>query len=318
MKRSLAAALTLSLAISGAGLAAPKKTPKSTGPHSTLPPKSPMIVVPPPDPDAKGSDKLISSEMSGTDLEFFTTAVEAGRVQVYLVGLLRDKAESEQIKALGSMLVGTQEEENKQVSRLAMLKGWTVATEPSAAQKAMGAALEKQTGSEFDKAAMDKLIAAGQQSVSAYESAAKSTDGDIKGFAEQMLPMAQEKLRLSEKMTGAGKAAGQLFRTGAPPKPAAATGTPPAILPSKGTPAARLPKKSTPEAKPAADALPVATPKLPPSTPPAATPKPPSSTPPAPPPPPRPPSTPPSARVPFTPPAHPPFTPSPIPPPVTN
>lgn len=262
MKRTLIAVLTLSLAFSAAGLAAQKKPQKSAGPRSTVPPKSPMIVIPPADPAATGSEKLISSEMSGTDLQFFTSAAEAGRIQIYLVGLLRDKAESEQIKGLGTALIGTQEEENKQVSRLAMLKGWTISTEPTPAQKAVGAALEKQTGSDFDKAAMDKLIAAGQQSVSAYESAAKSTDGDIKGFAEQMLPLAQEKLRLTEKMTGAGKAAGQLFRTGAPPKPAPAA-TPPAILPPKGPPAAKPPKKPAAEAKPAVDALPVATPKPP-------------------------------------------------------
>jgi putative membrane protein len=256
MKRTLIAVLTLSLALSAAGLAAQKKSKKSTGPRSTLPPTSPMIVVPPSDPAITSSEpaKLISSEMSGNDLQFFTTAVEAGRFQAYLGELLRDKAESEQIKALGAALFDMQENENKQISRVAASKGWTVSTQPTVAQRTSGAELEKQTGSLFDKAVMDKLIAASQQAVSAYEAASKSTDRDIKTFSEQMLPMAQEKLRLAEKMTGAGKAAGQLFRTGAPPKPVPAA-TPPAILPSKGAPAAKPPKK------PAADALPVATPK---------------------------------------------------------
>jgi len=223
MKAPLSAVLAVCLTLALPAMAAEKKTKKPAGKPSTLPPKSPMIVVPAPtDPAVTTGEapKLITSEMSGKDLQFFTAAVEAGRVQAYLVELLTTKAESEQIKALGSALSSTQEQENKQITRLAGVKGWKVSTEPTAAQKSIGAALEKETGSHFDKAVMDKVAAASQQAVSAYEAAAQSTDTEIKIFAEQMLPLAQEKLRLVEKMTGAGKAAGQLFRTGAPPKPA--------------------------------------------------------------------------------------------------
>ena len=229
MKVPLSAALAVCLTLALPTMAAEKKSKKTTGKPSTLPPKSPMIVVPSPaDPAVTTSEtpKLITSEMSGKDLQFFTTAVEAGRLQAYLVELLTTKAESEQIKALGSALSSTQEQENKQITRLAGLKGWTVSTEPTAAQKAIGATLQKETGSNFDKAVMDKVAAASQQAVIAYEAAAQSTDLDIRTFAGQMLPLAQEKLRLVEKMTGAGKAAGQLFRTGVPPKAAAGSATP--------------------------------------------------------------------------------------------
>ena len=229
MKVSLSAAFAVCLTLALPIMAAEKKPKKSAGKPSTLPPKSPMIVVPAPSGPAVTTGetpKLITSEMSGKDLQFFTNVVEAGRLQAYLVELLTTKAESEQIKALGSALSSTQEQENKQITRLAGLKGWTVSAEPTAAQKSIGAALEKEKGSHFDKAVMDKVAAASQQAVSAYEAAAQSTDLDIKTFAEQMLPLAQEKLRLVEKMTGAGKAAGQLFRTGAPPKPATGSATP--------------------------------------------------------------------------------------------
>jgi putative membrane protein len=227
MKRPLTVVLALSLLLAAPGLAAEKKPRKRTGPRSTLPPKSPMIVVPPAPDAASASDepaKLISSEMSGKDLQFFSSAVEAGRLQAYLVGLLQSKADSEQIKAVGAAFAATQEQENKQLSRLAALRGWTISSEPTAAQKIAGAELEKLTGSDFDKAVMDKVITASQQAVTAYEIAAQSGDAEIKNFSQQMLPLAQEKLRLAEQMTGAGKAATQMFRTGAPPK-----STPPSI-----------------------------------------------------------------------------------------
>lgn len=248
MKRPLLVVLALSLMLAAAGVTAEKKPKRRAGPPSTLPPKSPMIVVPPvPDAAIKSGEppKLISSEMSGKDLQFFTTAVDAGRWQAYLVGLLQTRAGSEQIKALGAALAATQEEENRQIARLAGIKGWNVSTEPTAAQKKAGAELEKQAGSDFDKAVMDKVIAASQQSVSAYEAAAQSSDAEIKSFAGQMLPLAQEKLRLTEKMTGAGKSAAQLFRTGAPP-----AAIKPTASPSAKDPVASGPAKSPAPAKP--------------------------------------------------------------------
>src|SRR5581483_10722694 len=115
MKHSLSAALFLSLALAMPGLAADKKPKKPAGTPSTLPPTSPNIVVTPPDaPSADGapSGKLINSDMSGRDLEFFTKAVEAGREQAFFVELLKKNASSEQIKKLADALTAAQAEEN--------------------------------------------------------------------------------------------------------------------------------------------------------------------------------------------------------------
>src|SRR5687768_2288996 len=186
MKAILAFGLALCLTLAASSSAAERNPKKRTGAPSTLPPKSPMIVIPPAPDAAPGSGKLITSEMSGKDLLFFTTTVDAARLQGYLVELLQTKAASEQIKAVGAALSATQDEENRQITKLAALKGWTISTEPTPAQKALGAELEKQEGSHFDKAVMDKFIEASRQSVSAYEAAAQSTDRDIKTFCEQM------------------------------------------------------------------------------------------------------------------------------------
>jgi predicted outer membrane protein len=198
--------------------------------------------------------------MSGKDLQFFTNAVDAGRLQAFLVGLLQTKAESEKIKAVGAALAATQEEENKQIARLAALKGWNVPTTPTTAQKTVGSELEKQTGADFDKAVMDKVIVASQRLVGAYEAAVQSSDPDIKNFSQQMLPLAQEKLQLAERMTGAGKAAGQLFRTGPPPK-ATPGSTPSAITPSRPAATPSVKPVSTPNPTAASAAATPAAPK---------------------------------------------------------
>ena len=85
--------------------------------------------------------------------------------------------------------------------------------EPTSALKKAGAELAKLSGSNFDKAVMDKVVAASSESLTAYQDAAQSTDPQIKSFAAQMLPLAEEKRHIVEKMTGAGsKTANQIFR----------------------------------------------------------------------------------------------------------
>lgn len=273
------------LALAATGLAAEKKSKKPPAEPSTLPPTSPMIVLPAvPEAGSKpvGTGALITTDLSGRDLQFFSTAIQAGRLQAFLVDLVKTKGEAESIKAVGAALAATQSEENKQLARLATLKGLTVPAEPPADQKKISDDLDKLSGSNFDKAAMDGIIAASRQSIAAYETAAQSGDGDIKAFSVQMLPIAQEKLRLTEKMTGAGsKAASQLFRTGAPPKaPPKATpapATPPATAAPKPAAAASKPPATVAPAKPSATASPT---KAPAATPPPVSSPPPVSTPP--------------------------------------
>jgi len=280
MKRILPVALAISLAVAVSALAAEKASKKNaSATPPTVPPTSKMISVTPADPNSQGSEpgKLISSEMSGQDLQFFTSVVDAGRTQSFLIDLLKTKGKSERLKALSAALADAQAQENKQVARLAAAKGWPVSTEPTPAQRAIGAQLEKQAGPDFDKEVMDKVIAATQESVAAYEAAAKSADKDIKTFSEQMLPVAREKLELVQRLTGAGKEASKLLRQGEPPKVTPAVGaspapgaaktpgaTPPAIVPSKrkvpaaptpvikqatipGTSATPVPDAATPE-----------------------------------------------------------------------
>jgi hypothetical protein len=202
--------------------------------------------------------------MSGRDLEFFTKAVDAGREQAYFVEMLKKSASSDQIKKLADALTATQNEENMHIGKLASQKGWSVSLEPTASLKKAGEEIAKLSGSNLDQAAMDKVVAASSKALAAYQEAAQSEDPQIKNFASQMLPLAEEKRHLVEKMTGAGaKAANQLFRHGSSQATGEAAATPaptdkstpvPGASPAPATPAA----KGTPTPKPSV--VPIATP----------------------------------------------------------
>jgi hypothetical protein len=237
MKHLLPAAFVLSLALPVSILAADKTPKPPPATPSTLPPVSPKLAVSPPDAasEATQSDKLITSEMSGRDLEFFMKALEAGREQAVFVDLLKKSASSDRVKKLAD--------------ELAVQKGLRASLEPTAEDKKAAEEIEKLSGSNLDKAALDKVIAASNQALAAYEDAAQSSDRKIKSFAAQMLPLAEEKRHIVEKMTGAGsKTASQLFRHGGVSEGVEAA-----------TPAATPSGKKT--SAPAAKSTPVATPK---------------------------------------------------------
>ena len=246
MKRLLSATLLLSLALATSGLAATKKK-KPTATPSTLPPTSPMLVVPAPDSkDESQPGKLISSEMSGRDLEFFTKVSNAGRETAYFVDFLKKNASSDVIKKLADALMAAQSEENLHVTKLASQKGWNLSLEPTTDEKKAAVEIAKLSGSKLDKAAMDRLVTASNQALGAYQEATQSTDTQIKTFAAQMIPLAEEKRHLVEKMTGAGaKAANQLFRHG---------GNQPNVAPAADSGTAE--KEAPPEAEKSAPAQP--------------------------------------------------------------
>jgi len=262
--KSTLLAFTLCLALLAATASAATRKGRKPGTR-TVPPTSKMIVLPAlpaiPQVAERAVGELITTDIGGLDLQFFHNAIESGRLIAYFGDMAKTRAESGAIKDVGSALANTQADENKQLVRLAALKGVTLSTEPPAQQEKLAAELAALAASNFDKACMDRIIAASKDSVSAYEGAVASKDGDIKGFSEQMLPISREKLRLAEKMTGAGaKAAKALFRTG--PKPAgtpAATPAPPApIPPIVATPAPVANAPATPIPAPKAAASPPA------------------------------------------------------------
>jgi predicted outer membrane protein len=193
--------------------------------------------------------------MSGRDLAFLTSAIDAARAQAYFIGLLRTKANSDQIKALAETLRSAQDEENTHLTKLAAQKGWNASMAPTGALKKAGAELEKLTGADFDKAALGKVAAASQDSVTAYKNALQSSDADIKSLSTEMLPLAEEKGHIIQKMSGANpKTESDVIHRGAGGAPAMPTAQP------AGKPGASANPASAATAAQTISVVPIATP----------------------------------------------------------
>jgi len=150
-----------------------------------------------------GDNHILSSEISGKDLVFLTTALELGEVETWL-GERASHAENAKIRTIGETLRANQVDENKQLIRVAASKGAPLRFHKNAPPQAakLNAVLEKLKGERYDKVLIAQIFEVNRQCVALYEEAAHSKDQDIKQFAEQMLPAAKEKLELSGKMDG--------------------------------------------------------------------------------------------------------------------
>jgi predicted outer membrane protein len=260
----------LSVVITLPGFAVEKKTRKKSG--STLPPTSPMLMISASATstvDSMESNGLITTKLGGRDLDFFESLLDTGQLQVVLGELVKTRAESPQVKSVGMILASTQVAENKQINRLATLTGLALSAAAAGAQRQTSAELEKLSGATFDIACVSKIVEANRETVRAYEEGAESKNAEIQSFSEQMLPIARERLRITEKMSEG------------PEKPAPAEkkadeggAAPEKPTPSPATPAQRAPpvQLRTPPPSPAKQPhKPSPSPSAPAATPPSLT-----------------------------------------------
>lgn len=192
---------------SNAAVVAPKATPTRNTAASVTP--APQVRRP-----------LITTNLGARDMEFLQNLVANGALSAWLGGLAKTRAETDQVRAVGDALQSTQEEENKHLSILAAQKGLPAenAQKESPRQKKLASEFEKLEGLKFDKACMQAMLEATQKAVGSYEAGTKSQDKDIRSFAEQMLPIAREKMELASKVAGRSAADGpkRLFRGTSP------------------------------------------------------------------------------------------------------
>ncbi len=153
----------------------------------------------------RASAPIISSELSGKDYEFLANVSDIGKVEVWL-GAQASRAEADQIKALSQPLVEAQPEEDKFLKQLAQLKGVDLSRQPDPGEvKKPAAQFGALKDVKFDKALLEKIAAVNRREVTEFEAAARSSDPDIKQFAERVLPVAKEKLLLFDKITGSAQ-----------------------------------------------------------------------------------------------------------------
>jgi len=174
----------------------------------TVPGKYPSIIqLTPVDPAAPATaeDVVFHSEIGGRELEFLQNARRASAQLLSLAEIANSKGASEQIKSVAEMLASMEATESSKLKDLAAARKLPPLNPDAGSWKKD---LTSLTGAKFEKAWVERLIVVGEGSVQAYGIGAKANDPELKAFVEKMLPVAQARLQMANRLGGRSMATG--------------------------------------------------------------------------------------------------------------
>lgn len=150
--------------------------------------------------EPKAAPAIISTEIGGKDLQFMLAASNAGIVQTNLGELAKKRAQSDAVKLLGEAVATGHAATKTELQILASKKGVAVSNTPNREQIALVDTILKLDGEKFEKACMTEIVRLQQMEVADFESAAESSDPDVKAFAVKFLPQLREQFLLAKKI----------------------------------------------------------------------------------------------------------------------
>jgi putative membrane protein len=147
---------------------------------------------------AKNADK----SMAGTkapDETFVVKAAHGGMAEVELGKLAVEKAGSDQVKKFGQRMVDDHSKASEELKTLAQNKHITLPDTVDPQDKALHDRLAKLSGTAFDRAYMQAMLADHRKDVTEFRVEAKSgKDADVKGWAAKTLPTLEAHLKMAQ------------------------------------------------------------------------------------------------------------------------
>lgn len=148
-----------------------------------------------------GSTKDTTATNAGTQAvdqktkDFVADAATGGMMEVELGNVAQQKAQSQQVKDFGKMMVDDHTKANNNLKELASKKNIDVPASVTDNQKKDIDKLSKKSGADFDKAYVDMMVNDHKKDIAAFKKASGDVgDNDIKNFATTTLPTLQKHL----------------------------------------------------------------------------------------------------------------------------
>ncbi len=213
MNHKLARLSVLALPLLMAAPAFAQDSQSAPAPSATLPPASPPDNAPLSAGTRSHSANTVnalppagtSGDLSPADKAFVQKAAQGGIAEVELAQLAQQKTSNADVKQFAQKMIDDHTPNNEQLVKLASAKGLTPPSEPNVMQQKMLAHLQTLDGAKFDRAYINGQIKAHtmmEKMFSAEES--KGKDSDLKGFAEQTLPVIEQHLSMAQQLNKSG------------------------------------------------------------------------------------------------------------------
>lgn len=139
-----------------------------------------------------------AESVNSKDKSFMTNAAEAGHAEIEASKIALEKSSNQAVKDYAQKMIDQHTTVDEQLKQLASSKDVTLPAEPSMAQRAKIAILEKLKGNTFDKRYASMIgVSAHEDAVKLFQKSSKEAqDPDVKTFAAKTLPGLQEHLQM--------------------------------------------------------------------------------------------------------------------------
>ncbi|WP_050478929.1 DUF4142 domain-containing protein [Herbaspirillum rhizosphaerae] len=140
-----------------------------------------------------------ADDLPRADKSFINSAAEAGNAEVKASKIALEKTTNPDVKDFATLMVDEHTTVGDNLKKLAASKNVEAPTEPSMAQRAKIAVLEKLDGATFDKQYVRMIgVAAHKDAVKLFrKNASDAKDPDVKDFAAKTLPNLEHHLEMA-------------------------------------------------------------------------------------------------------------------------
>lgn len=147
-----------------------------------------------------GAQSAMAQAVAGKDKTFLVNAAEAGNAEVAASKIALEKSQNADVKAFAQKMIDEHTKVGDKLKQIADAKNVKVPAEPSVAQRAKIAILEKLSGNTFDKRYASSVgVSAHEDAVKLFQKASsEAADPEIKSFAADTLPGLKEHLQMGK------------------------------------------------------------------------------------------------------------------------
>jgi putative membrane protein len=155
--------------------------------------------------DAHGKMSTAPDPSGADPSSFVKKAALAGMTEVELGKLAASKGRSDAVRAFGERMVKDHGAANTELARIAGTQQLQVPKALDGEHKAIVEKLSAKSGSEFDAAYSQQMMADHAKAIALFEGATQSTDAHLAAFAKQTLPTLKEHQRMAHALAGADR-----------------------------------------------------------------------------------------------------------------
>lgn len=140
-----------------------------------------------------------ADDLPRADKSFINSAAEAGNAELKASKIALEKTKNPDVKDFATLMVDEHTTVGDKLKKLAASKNLEAPTDPSMAQRAKIAVLEKLNGATFDKEYVSMIgVSAHKDAVKLFsKNAAEAKDPDVKDFAANTLPNLEHHLEMA-------------------------------------------------------------------------------------------------------------------------